>query len=617
MRKNILIFMMILSPLYFFGQHPTDNMDVRKVFPFHNTDVTLKDSWLKQREELNITFLKSLDPDRLLHNFRITAKLPSNAIPLEGWESPKIGLRGHFVGHYLSAVSNLVEKYKDPLLTKHLNYMIDELYKCQQVSKNGYLSAFPDKDFEILETKFSGVWAPYYTYHKIMQGMLDVYIHTNNKKAYDILSGMTDYVIDRMSKLSNKTIERMIYTVEANPQNEMGAMNEVLYKLYQISKAPKHLALAKLFDPDWFADPLYRNEDILSGLHSNTHLVLVNGFAQRYAVTKEKKYHDAVINFWNILTKHHIYANGTSSGPRPNATTKTSVTAEHWGEPDHLCNTLTKEIAESCVSHNTQKLCSYIFTWTANPQYADSYMNTFYNAVLPAQSSHSGSYIYHLPLGSPRNKKYLKDNDFACCSGSCAEAYTQLNSNIYYHNDSMLYVNLYIPSIVKWRKKNVQLDQDSYFPKDSTINFTISTKQESQFVLKLLLPSWSKEVDVYVNGKKQHINKTSTASYLELNRLWHDQDKIKLVFHYDFHLKPMPDNPNTFAIYYGPMLLAFEYKSEVILKGETKEILKNLSVSDLKKTTFQLTNNNKNYLLRPLYDIDNQSYGVYATIKNY
>lgn len=149
--------MMILSPLYFWGQHPTDNMDVRKVFPFHNTDVTLKNSWLKQREELNITFLKSLDPDRLLHNFRITAKLPSDAIPLEGWESPKIGLRGHFVGHYLSAVSNLVEKYKDPLLTKHLNYMIDELYKCQQVSKNGYLSAFPDKDFEILETKFSGV----------------------------------------------------------------------------------------------------------------------------------------------------------------------------------------------------------------------------------------------------------------------------------------------------------------------------------------------------------------------------------------------------------------------------------------------------------------------------
>ena len=85
----------------------------------------------------------------------------------------------------------------------------------------------------------------------------------------------------------------MIYTVEANPQNEMGAMNEVLYKFYQISKAPKHLALAKLFDPDWFADPLYKNEDILSGLHSNTHLVLVNGFAQRYAITKEKKYHDA------------------------------------------------------------------------------------------------------------------------------------------------------------------------------------------------------------------------------------------------------------------------------------------------------------------------------------
>ncbi len=617
MKKSIFIFMIFLSYFNSFGQHVKNNMDIRKVFPFYSRDVILKESWLKQREELNIIFLKSLEPDRLLHNFKITAKLPSDAKPLEGWESPKIGLRGHFVGHYLSAVSILVEKYKDPLLTERLDYMVDELYKCQQVSKTGYLGAFPDSSFDVLEAKFTGVWAPYYTYHKIMQGMLDVYIHTNNKKAYRILLGMADYVINRMSKLNKETIEKMMYTVDANPQNEMGAMNEVLYKLYQISKSSKHLAIAKLFDPDWFVEPLCRNEDILSGLHSNTHLVLVNGFAQRYAVTKETKYRDAVLNFWNILTNFHVYANGTSSGPRPNATTKTSVTAEHWGVPGHLCNTLTKEIAESCVSHNTQKLCSYIFTWTAEPQYADSYMNTFYNAVLPAQGCYSGSYVYHLPLGSPRNKKYLKDNDFACCSGSCTEAYAQLNSNIYYHNDSALYVNLYIPSIVKWEEKGIELEQDSRFPKDSVINFTISSQQESQFVLKLLLPSWSKGVDVYVNDKKQQTSVNSAASYFVLNRTWHNQDRVRLVFHYDFHLKSMPDNPNTFAIYYGPMLLAFECKSEVILKGDTESILKNLSVSNFKEATFQLTNNNNNYLLRPLYDIDQQSYGVYATIRNY
>ena len=616
MKKKLFIVVMFLIHSSLHGQDIKNQVGVEKAVPFQSTNVTLKPSWIKHREDLNITFLKSLDPDRLLHNFRITAGLPSEAKPLEGWEAPDIGLRGHFVGHYLSAVSHLVERYKDPQLNTRLEYLIDELYKCQQVNNNGYLSAFPDKDFDILESKFTGVWAPYYTYHKIMQGLLDTYIHTNNPKAYEILLGMAAYIENRMSKLSRESIERMLYTVDANPQNEAGAMNEVLYKLYKVSNDPKHLALAKLFDPDWFAIPLSQNEDILSGLHSNTHLVLVNGFTQRYAITQEMKYHNAAINFWNMLVHNHAYANGSSSGPRPNAVTKTSVTAEHWGVPGQLSNTLSKEIAESCVSHNTQKLTACLFTWTANPQYADSYMNMFYNAVLPTQSDHTGSFVYHLPLGSPRNKKYLKDNDFACCSGSGVEAYSQLNQGIYYHNDTTLWVNLYIPSEVYWKEKNIKLMQNSKFPKDSIIDLTILTKRKSNFSLKLLVPSWAKNTTLYINDEKQHINAHS-MSYLDLNRNWNDKDKVKLVFHYDFHLKPMPDNSKVFAIYYGPILLAFESKTEVILKGDMEDILKNISPLNSENAIFLLKNNGKEYLLRPLYDIDTETYGAYATIRNY
>lgn len=616
MKKKLFIVVMFLIHSSLHGQDIKNQVGVEKAVPFQSTNVTLKPSWIKHREDLNITFLKSLDPDRLLHNFRITAGLLSEAKPLEGWEAPDIGLRGHFVGHYLSAVSHLVERYKDPQLNTRLEYLIDELYKCQQVNNNGYLSAFPDKDFDILESKFTGVWAPYYTYHKIMQGLLDTYIHTNNPKAYEILLGMAAYIENRMSKLSRESIERMLYTVDANPQNEAGAMNEVLYKLYKVSNDPKHLALAKLFDPDWFAIPLSQNEDILSGLHSNTHLVLVNGFTQRYAITQEMKYHNAAINFWNMLVHNHAYANGSSSGPRPNAVTKTSVTAEHWGVPGQLSNTLSKEIAESCVSHNTQKLTACLFTWTANPQYADSYMNMFYNAVLPTQSDHTGSFVYHLPLGSPRNKKYLKDNDFACCSGSGVEAYSQLNQGIYYHNDTTLWVNLYIPSEVYWKEKNIKLMQNSKFPKDSIIDLTISTKRKSNFSLKLLVPSWAKNTTLYINDEKQHINAHS-MSYLDLNRKWNDKDKVKLVFQYDFHLKPMPDNSKVFAIYYGPILLAFESKTEVILKGDMEDILKNISPLNSENAIFLLKNNGKEYLLRPLYDIDTETYGAYATIRNY
>jgi uncharacterized protein len=251
----------------------------------------------------------------------VNTGLPSNAKPLEGWESPEIGLRGHFVGHYLSAVSYVVEKYQDAMFAKRLNYMVDELYRCQQAFGNGYLSAFPEKDFDVLETKYGSVWAPYYTYHKIMQGLLDVYTCTGNVKAYEMVVNMAAYVEKRISKLNDETIEKVLYSVGANPSNEAGAMNEVLYRLYKVSKDPKHLALAKIFDRDWFAIPLSENKDILSGLHSNTHLVLVNGFAQRFSITKEKKYYDAAVNFWDMLMKSHAYANGSSSGPRPNVTT--------------------------------------------------------------------------------------------------------------------------------------------------------------------------------------------------------------------------------------------------------------------------------------------------------
>jgi len=581
---------------------------------FPNASVHLTPSWIKEREDLNTKYLKSLDPDRLLHNFRINAGLLSHAQPLEGWESPGIGLRGHFTGHYLSAISSLVERDKDEVLARNLNYMIDELYKCQQVLGNGYLSAFPETDFDTIETQFGGVWAPYYTYHKVMQGLLDAHLRTGNVKALRMVSDMADYVAFRMDKLDDATIENVLYSVEANPQNEAGAMNEVLYKLYQVSTDTKHLKLAKLFDRDWFVRPLAHNHNILNGLHANTHLVLVNGLAQRYTLTGEDIAGDASRNFWDMLINKHAYANGSSSGPRPNAVTRTSITAEHWGVPGQLSNTMSKEIAESCVSHNTQKLTASLFARTANPIYADVYMNTFYNSVLALQSARTGQCVYHLPLGSPRNKAFLKENDFRCCNGSGIEAFALLNSGIYYHDNSSLWVNLYIPSEVNWKEKNITLTQCGNFPQSSSVAFSVAAKKKTAFNLNLFIPSWAAKTDVYINGEKQ-MKETSPLSYLSIQREWKNNDKIELVFHSDFHFKAMPDNENVIALFYGPVMLAFETPSEVILKGTTKEILNNLSLVD--EHTFHLMNNGREYTLRPLYDIHEESYGVYATIRTY
>lgn len=614
MKPFFLSLTLLFSQLCSYSQ-PSYNTDIYKALPFPNTAVTLDSSWIKKREDLNTKFLKSLDPERLLYNFKINAGLSSNAEPLEGWEAPSIGLRGHFVGHYLSALSNVVQKQNDISLRNRLNYIVDELYTCQQALGHGYLSAFPERDFDILETSFGGVWAPYYTYHKLMQGLLDVFVRTHNNKAYRMVVDMASYVENRMSRLDKQTIEKMLYTTDANPANEAGAMNEVLHKLYKISKDPKHLALANIFDREWFVTPLSKNIDILSGLHSNTHLVLVNGFTERYSSTNEILYHDAAVNFWDILMDGHTYANGSSSGPRPNVTTPTSLTSEHWGVAGHLSSTMTKEIAESCVSHNTQKLSSTLFSWTADPKYAIVYMNTFYNAVLALQSAHTGACVYHLPLGSPRQKAFLKENDFRCCNGSSIEAFSLLNSGIYYHNESTLWVNLFVPSRVSWAEKRLTLQQRGNFPKDSVVDFTVETKGKVSLTIKLLAPAWANQVDVYINGVKQNINIVPN-SYVALNREWKNKDKIRLVFHYRFHLKPMPDDKNVIAIFYGPTLLAFDYASELIVKGDQAEILRSLSVAADGKN-FSLNNRGKVYSLKPLYEIENELYGVYATIRNY
>lgn len=232
------------------------------------------------------------------------------------------------------------------------------------------------------------------------------------------------------------------------------------------------------------------------------------------------------------------------------------------------------------------------------------------------QSGHTGACVYHLPLGSPRKKMYLKENDFRCCNGSTIEAFTLLNSGIYYHSDNALWVNLYIPSKVDWKENEVILEQKGEFPADNSIELTVSPRKKKEFTLNLFIPAWAKNVAVYINDNKEEIE-TTPNSYVSLSRKWSAQDKIRLVFDYAFYLKPMPDDENVVALFYGPMLLAFEDGSELILKGSHADLLRNISVADDRNNSFSLLNNGKKYQLKPLYTVEEEAYGVYATLRDF
>jgi len=190
-----------------------------------------------------------------------------------------------------------------------------------------------------------------------------------------------------------------------------------------------------------------------------------------------------------------------------------------------------------------------------------------------------------------------------------------LNANIYFHNNDNLWVNLYVPSTVKWKSKGITLSQSSDFPDDSIVKFNITANKTTPFSLKLFIPSWADEqTRVLVNGKPITTNVTP-MSYFIIDRKWKNGDKIEIRFNYHFNLKKMPDNPNVVALFYGPVLLAFQVNEETILKGNEVDILKNISKRE-NSMSFTLKNNGKEYTLLPFYKVTNESYGVYATIRN-
>jgi DUF1680 family protein len=181
-------------------------------------------------------------------------------------------------------------------------------------------------------------------------------------------------------------------------------------------------------------------------------------------------------------------------------------------------------------------------------------------------------------------------------------------------------VNLYIPSTVHWAEKGLQLQQKGNFPEDSIAEFTVTASGIQPLSLNFFIPSWAAKVDVYVNGAKEK-GQTLPASYFSLRRTWKNNDVVKLVFHYNFRIETMPDDKKTIALFYGPVLLAFETQNEIALKktedldSTLKLILAGIHRSGQHK--FQFAYNGFNYVLQPLYMIKQESYGVYASIRSY
>jgi len=513
--------------------------------------VRLLDGPFKVAMEADQGYILSLDPDRLLHTFRLTAGLPSSAKPLGGWEEPNVGLRGHFLGHYLSACAEMYQSSGDVRYKERAEHVVEVLAECQKAIGTGYVSAFPATDFDTLESKYGGVWAPYYTMHKVMAGLLDCYSAFGDRQALQVAEGMADYFSGRMEKLSPDQIDKILKTTASGPQNEFGGMSDVLHRLYLVTGRPSDLKLAGEFDRPWIVDPMASGDDILAKLHANTHLAQAIGWWTHYYVTGEKKYLDAARFFWKQVALHRSYVEGGNSN------------GEHFFDLGKEAQELGPFTAETCNVYNMLKLTKDLFITAPDPALGDYYEKALYNHILGSIEPETGTTIYFLGLQGGDFKVYSTPlESFWCCNGTGMENHAKYGESIYFHSGKKLWVNLYIASELTWKDLGVSVRQETTYPVEQGSSFRFAMPHPQEFEVNLRIPSWATNgVSVLVNG--QAVDMTANpGTFLPMKRVWNDGDTLKLSLPMSLRTYHTPDDPKMVAFLYGPVLLAGELGRE-------------------------------------------------------
>ena len=510
--------------------------------PFALEDITILDPDLLRMRRQTLDYMLALDFDRLLHNFRLNAGLPSSAAPLYNRESPTNGWRGHYVGHFLSASGQMYATTRDARIKSKADAIVAELAKCQaRLGEQGYLSAFPESSFDDLEQgrPAAVIW---YALHKIMAGLLDAHEHLQNQQALDVLEKMAAWVDWRTGRLPEDQMQRTL-------QTEFGGMNEVLANLSAVRKNPRYLEVAKRFDHHVVVDPASQGRDTLAGLHANTQIPKFIGAARQFELTGDPYYRDAALFFWQQVALHRSYVTGGNS------------VSEHFRTPpDVLASELTDLTQETCNTYNMLKLTSHLFGWYAEPQYADFYERAFLNHILATPHPSEGSPLYYLGMQPGQWKVHFVPHEgFFCCCGTGLENFAKLGEGFYFHDGQSLWVNLFFASEVRWREKGVVLRQETRFPDEAGMRLIVQSKSPVAFSLKVRIPYWAENVSFSINGKPfQPHEKLAPSSYAKIDRTWKDGDRVDVQLPMRLHLQAIPDDTNLAAIMYGPLVLAGE-----------------------------------------------------------
>ena len=521
--------------------------------PFAESEVTLGSSLFTGNRDRFLVFANGYPVDSILYNFRRNAGLDTKgAAAMGSWEEPTGNLRGHFTGHYLSMLAyGYVGSGGATSWKSRVDYAVGALKECQdalaasgQYSHPGFLAAYPENQFALLEayTTYPTIWAPYYTCHKIMTGLLDCYRMADSAQALDVVTKMGDWVHSRLSQTTYEQRQRMWGMYIAG---EYGGMNEVMMRLHEIHGDEKYLTTAKYFDLDSLISACAANTDTLNGKHANQHIPQFLGYLKVYEATGEQRYFDAVKNFWDMVVPHRTYSHGGVGQ------------GEIFRARDSIAGTISGTTnAETCAAYNMLKVSRALFFHTGDAKYMNYYEKTLFNQILgslSAQTSTSQPQVtYMLPVGPGVTRGF--GNFGTCCGGTGMENHVKYQDSVFFTDaaDETLLVNLYIPATVSWAAHDVTVTQTTAMPLDGTAKLVVHGSAE--FTLKLRVPAWAGTFDVEINGEAQDLDITP-GSYLAIQRSWADGDEVTITMPLHLRVEAAIDDPQLQSVYRGPSVL--------------------------------------------------------------
>ena len=532
----------------------------RDVTPLHASsfplqDVRLLDGPFLDAQNRDLTYLASLQPDRMLHNFRVNAGLEPKAAVYGGWESeePWVDIRchGHTLGHYLSAAAYMYAATGDARMKQRVDYIVGELQACQVASRSGLVCAFPD-GAQQLQNAVAGrpfVGVPWYTMHKVFAGLRDAHLQAGSAAAVDVLSKLAAWTAEATAPMTDERFQQMLAT-------EHGGMNEVLADVAVMTGDSSYVALARRFSHEALLAPLSESRDVLDGLHANTQIPKVVGFQRIFELTGENRYGNAARFFWETVVGRRSFVTG---GHGDN---------EHFFPPAEFASHLkSAKTMETCCTHNMLRLTRQLFQKAPSAAYADYCERALYNGILASQDPETGMMTYFQATRPGYVRLFhTPEKSFWCCTGTGMENHAKYADSIYFHDDDALWANLFIASTVAWKAKGLTLRQTTTFPESPVTRLAVTVDRPIRATLNVRRPGWCNGMAVQVNGRRW-TGPTGASGYVGIEREWRSGDVVDVRLPMTLRTEALPGSTDVVAFAYGPIVLAARLGREGLVEG--------------------------------------------------